>query len=57
MTVKALFREAFASLRRNWLRSVLTILGISVGIGAFICVVGIGNAGSSKIERPTAKFG
>ena len=35
---------------RNGLRSVLTILGISVGVGAFICVVAIGNAGSSKIE-------
>jgi len=57
MTVKALFREAFASLRRNWLRSVLTILGISVGIGAFICVVGIGNAGSSKIEDQLQSLG
>jgi MacB-like periplasmic core domain len=40
---------AFASLTRNWLRSFLTILGISVGVGAFICVVAIGNTGSSKI--------
>ena len=32
------------------LRSVLTILGISVGVGAFICVVAIGNAGSSMIR-------
>ena len=57
MNLKALLQEAFVSLTRNWLRSVLTILGISVGVGAFICVVAIGNAGSSKSRRPIAKFG
>ena len=50
MNLKALLQQAFVSLTQNWLRSVLTILGISVGVGAFICVVAIGNAGSSKIE-------
>ncbi len=50
MNLRPLFRQAFSSLMRNGLRSVLTILGISVGVGAFICVVAIGNAGSSKIE-------
>jgi hypothetical protein len=57
MNFKALSREAFVSLRRNWLRSVLTILGISVGVGAFICVVAIGNAGSSKIEDELQSLG
>ena len=57
MNSKALFREAFVALRRNWLRSVLTILGISVGVGAFICVVAIGNAGSSKIEDQLQSLG
>jgi len=50
MDFKAVIREAFAALRRNGIRSVLTILGIAVGIGAFICVIAIGNAGTSKIE-------
>ena len=57
MNFKALFREAFITLTRNWLRSVLTILGISVGVAAFICVVAIGNAGSSKIEDQLQNLG
>jgi putative ABC transport system permease protein len=57
MNLKAVLKEAFASLTRNWLRSVLTILGISVGVGAFICVVAIGNAGSSKIEDQLQSLG
>ena len=57
MNVKALIQQAFVSLTRNWLRSVLTILGISVGVGAFICVVAIGNAGSSKIEDQLQSLG
>lgn len=57
MKLKTLFREAFVALTRNWLRSVLTILGISVGVGAFICVVAIGNAGSSKIEDQLQSLG
>lgn len=57
MNSKALFREAFVTLTRNWLRSVLTILGISVGVGAFICVVAIGNAGTSKIEDQLQNLG
>jgi len=57
MKLKTLFREAFLALTRNWLRSVLTILGISVGVGAFICVVAIGNAGSSKIEDQLQSLG
>jgi putative ABC transport system permease protein len=57
MNLRALLQEAFVSLTRNWLRSVLTILGISVGVGAFICVVAIGNAGSSKGEDQLQSLG
>ena len=57
MNFKALFREAFVTLTRNWLRSVLTILGIAVGVAAFICVVAIGNAGSSRIEEQLQNLG
>ena len=44
-------------IRRNAIRSILTILGISVGVGAFICVVAIGNAGSSSIEKQLQNLG
>jgi len=57
MNFKNIVREATAALRRNWVRSVLTILGISVGVGAFICVVAIGNAGSSSIEKQLQNLG
>jgi putative ABC transport system permease protein len=57
MNFKNIIREATTALRRNWVRSVLTILGISVGVGAFICVVAIGNAGSSSIESQLQSLG
>jgi len=57
MNLQALLQQAFISLTRNWLRSALTILGISVGVGAFICVVAIGNAGSSKVEDQLQSLG
>jgi putative ABC transport system permease protein len=57
MNFKNIVREATAALKRNWVRSVLTILGISVGVGAFICVVAIGNAGSSSIEKQLQNLG
>src|ERR1700730_17716661 len=57
MNFTNIFREASAALRRNWVRSILTIVGISVGVGAFICVVAIGNAGSSRIESQLQSLG
>src|ERR1700738_27746 len=57
MNFTNIFREASAALRRNWVRSILTIVGISVGVGAFICVVAIGNAGSSSIENQLQSLG
>jgi hypothetical protein len=40
----ALFRSALVALLRNKMRSILTVLGITIGIAAVICVVGIGKA-------------
>jgi putative ABC transport system permease protein len=57
MSFKTVIREAFITLSRHWIRSVLTIFGISVGVGAFICVVAIGNAGSSSIEYQLQSLG
>ena len=45
------------SLLRNRIRTVLTILGLIVGIAAFICVVGVGQAGSSKVQEQLQKLG
>jgi putative ABC transport system permease protein len=57
MNVRNVFRQASTALWRNGIRSFLTILGISMGVGAFICVVAIGNAGSSRIERQLQNLG
>ncbi len=57
MHLKSLIREALVGLRRNLIRSVLTMLGIAVGVGAFICVVAIGNAGTSRIEDQLQNLG
>jgi putative ABC transport system permease protein len=57
MNLSNVLREAWTSLRRHWIRSFLTVLGIAVGVGAFICVVAIGNAGSSSIEAQMQSIG
>ena len=44
MNYGALFRSALVTLLRNKMRSILTVLGITIGIAAVICVVAIGNA-------------
>ena len=53
----SILSEAIKSLRRNLIRTVLTVLGLIVGIAAFICVVGVGKAGSAKVEDQLAKLG
>ena len=57
MHLKSLIREALAGLKRNLIRSTLTILGIAVGVGAFICVVAIGNAGTARIQDQLENLG
>jgi putative ABC transport system permease protein len=48
---------ALRALRRNKLRSMLTALGIIIGVGAFIAMVGIGNGAKSQIEAQIASLG
>jgi len=57
MNFRNVLRESLTAMQRHWIRSVLTILGIGVGVGAFICVVAIGNAGSSSIEDKLQSLG
>jgi hypothetical protein len=44
----SIWTEAMKSLRRNLIRTMLTILGLVVGIAALICVVGAGKAGRRR---------
>ncbi len=57
MTFWNICREALHALSRNWMRSLLTVLGIVVGVAAFICVVAIGKAGSSRIQDQLQALG
>jgi putative ABC transport system permease protein len=57
MSPRAIIREALRALTRNKLRSTLTVLGITIGIGAVICVVAIGQAGSAQVEEQLNNLG
>jgi len=50
-------RIALRALRRNKLRTFLTMLGIIIGVGAVIAMVSIGNGASAMIERRIAALG
>jgi putative ABC transport system permease protein len=53
----ALFQSALVALLRNKLRSILTVLGITIGIAAVICVVAIGKAGQARVQQQLNNFG
>jgi putative ABC transport system permease protein len=53
----ALFSSAIVALLRNKMRSVLTVLGITIGIAAVICVVAIGKAGQARVEQQLNNLG
>jgi putative ABC transport system permease protein len=57
MNRAALLRSAVVALMRNKMRSVLTVLGITIGIAAVICVVAIGKAGQARVEQQLNNLG
>jgi len=52
-----LFLVALKSLRRNVMRTILTMLGIVIGVSAVICTVAIGEGAGSKIQEAIASVG
>ncbi|HWA86550.1 MAG TPA: ABC transporter permease [Opitutus sp.] len=48
---------ALRALRRNKLRSILTALGIIIGVGAVIAMVSIGNGAKAQVEEQVASLG
>ena len=50
-------KVALRALRRNILRSVLTALGIIIGIAAVIAMMEIGGGSSRSIEQAIASLG
>src|SRR6476619_4859416 len=51
------FKIAGRALRRNKLRSILTALGIIIGVGAVITMVSIGNGAKAQVEAQVASLG
>jgi len=50
-------RVALRALGRNKLRSVLTMLGIIIGVGAVICGIAIGDGASNQIQEQIRNMG
>lgn len=57
MLIAFVLRQAWRVLQRNRMRSALTVLGITIGIAAVICVVAIGQAGSRQYEEQLHNLG
>jgi putative ABC transport system permease protein len=55
--ILATLKIASRALRRNLLRTLLTMLGMIIGVGAVIAMVGIGNGAKSQIEAQIASMG
>ena len=57
MRLGSTFKIAVRALRENKLRSVLTALGIIIGVGAVIAMVGIGNGAKAQVQAQIASLG
>lgn len=57
MRVFATFRIALRALRRNKLRTLLTMLGIIIGVTAVISAISIGNGAKVQVEAQVASLG
>jgi putative ABC transport system permease protein len=57
MKLTATFFIALRALRRNKLRSALTMLGIIIGVGAVIAMVAVGNGARAEVEATMASLG
>jgi len=57
MDLVSVVRVALRALTRNKMRSVLTMLGIIIGVGAVIAMVGVGEGASEQVEARIAQMG
>jgi len=57
MKIGSTINIALRALRRNKMRSVLTALGIIIGVAAVIAMVGIGNGAKAQVEAQIASLG
>src|SRR2546423_13685971 len=57
MRILAILKIAARALKRNMLRTTLTMLGIIIGVGAVIAMVSIGNGAKALVEAQIASLG
>jgi len=57
MRIFAILKIAARALQRNKMRTVLTMLGIIIGVGAVIAMVSIGNGAKAMVEKQIASLG
>jgi putative ABC transport system permease protein len=57
MTNSTVLRMAMRSILKNKMRTMLTMLGIVIGVGAVIVMVAIGNGAQSQIKRQISSLG
>jgi putative ABC transport system permease protein len=57
MDLAATLRMAFRALARNRTRSVLTMLGVIIGVGAVIAMMGIGQGADQAVQHQIANLG
>ncbi len=57
MNFTNILKIAYNALRRNKMRSALTMLGIVIGVGSIIAMAGVGAGAQQEIDNQTAAFG
>ncbi len=57
MNPREVIRVALRALARNKLRTILTMLGIIIGVGAVICTVAIGQGASAQVQAQIQSLG
>jgi putative ABC transport system permease protein len=57
MTQKTLLKLAWQSILKNKMRTVLTMLGIVIGVGSVIVMVAVGHGAQTQIEKQISSLG
>ena len=57
MRIAKLVRVAFVSILKNRMRSLLTVLGVVIGVGAVIAMVSIGRGAQANVEATIGSMG
>ncbi|HYH00782.1 MAG TPA: ABC transporter permease [Terriglobales bacterium] len=57
MDFRAIVQIAWKALRRNKMRSMLTMLGVIIGVGAVIAMVGVGQGAQKKVQEQISAMG